>query len=260
MVSSLWKVFYWCSFWWFLFFYGRIAFSPYTFKVFSFMFFLMIFHGNQSKTVPCIILFSSKRRHFGFCYLWNSPPLVGIFYVLLLCEQWGADRDDSAGGGEHGGRAHSWRGQTGQFTCQSSAPDPDPHVFGPPGFGTISLGYGSWSRSFYHQAIIVRKILILNVLWLLLGFLSFKNYVNVPSKSNKQKKLCKKISFLLASWWSMTKIAGSGSGSTPKMSWIWNTVPIYVLDPYNLPHWIRLQDPTGSAYRIRVLNSALDRR
>ncbi len=41
--------------------------------------------------------------------------------------------------------------------------------------------------------------------------LSLKNEVNVPSKSNKQKKLCFKISFLLASWRSMTKIAGSGS-------------------------------------------------
>jgi hypothetical protein len=30
-------------------------------------------------------------------------------------------------------------------------------------------------------------------------FLSLKNDVNVASKSNKQKKLCKKISFLLAS-------------------------------------------------------------
>ncbi len=45
----------------------------------------------------------------------------------------------------------------------------------------------------------------------LFDFLSLKNDVNVPSKSNKQKKLCKKISFLLASWRSMTKIAGSGS-------------------------------------------------
>ena len=42
-------------------------------------------------------------------------------------------------------------------------------------------------------------------------FLSLKNDVNVATKSNEQKKLCKKISFLLASWRSMTKIAGSGS-------------------------------------------------
>ncbi len=47
----------------------------------------------------------------------------------------------------------------------------------------------------------------------LFDFLSLKNNVSVPSKSNKQKKLCKKISFLLASWRSMTKISGYGSGS-----------------------------------------------
>jgi hypothetical protein len=72
-------------------------------------------------------------------------------------------------------------------------------------------------------------------------FLSLNIYVNVPSKSNKQKKLSKKLFFLLASRRSMTKIAGSGSrnrvkdpdplvrGMYPririhtKMSWIRNT-------------------------------------
>ena len=34
---------------------------------------------------------------------------------------------------------------------------PDPRVFGPPGSGSISQRYGSGSRSFYHQAKIVRK-------------------------------------------------------------------------------------------------------
>jgi hypothetical protein len=34
-------------------------------------------------------------------------------------------------------------------------PDPDPHVFGPPRSGYISQRYGS--RSFYHQAKILRK-------------------------------------------------------------------------------------------------------
>jgi hypothetical protein len=36
---------------------------------------------------------------------------------------------------------------------------------------------------------IVRKTLIPTVLLLLYDFLSLKNYVNVPSKSNKEKKL-----------------------------------------------------------------------
>ncbi len=43
-------------------------------------------------------------------------------------------------------------------------------------------------------------------------FLSLKNVVNVFSNSNKQKNFFK-ISFLLVSWRSMTKIAGSGSES-----------------------------------------------
>ncbi len=94
---------------------------------------------------------------------------------------------------------------------ESSVSDPNPHDFGPPGFrsGSTSQRYGSGSGSFYHRATILRT-----VLWLLLDFLSLKNYryINVPSKSNKQKNFFK-ISFLLASWRIMTKIAGSGSES-----------------------------------------------
>ncbi len=60
-------------------------------------------------------------------------------------------------------------------------PDPsDPYVFGPPG------------GSFYQQAKIVGKPLILNVLRLLFDFSSLKSYVNVPSKGNKQKNCFKK--------------------------------------------------------------------
>ncbi len=70
---------------------------------------------------------------------------------------------------------------------KTSVPDPDPQVYGPPGSGSISQRYGSGSGSFYHQAKIVWKTLIPTVLWLLLDFLSLKNYVNVPSKSNKQR-------------------------------------------------------------------------
>ncbi len=58
------------------------------------------------------------------------------------------------------------------------------------------------------------------VLWLHFDFFSFKNDVNVPSNSNKQKILLKKISFLLTSWRSMTKIAGSGSGFISQETWI----------------------------------------
>jgi hypothetical protein len=59
----------------------------------------------------------------------------------------------------------------------TSVEDPDPYVFGPPGFvsGCVSHKYGSGSgsssRSFHHQAKIVRKILISSVLSLLCEFL-----------------------------------------------------------------------------------------
>ncbi len=72
-------------------------------------------------------------------------------------------------------------------------PDPDPHVFGPPGSGSTSQRYGSGSGSFYHHAKIVRKNLIevdSYYFVTLFDFLSLKNDVNVPSKRNKQKKLC----------------------------------------------------------------------
>jgi hypothetical protein len=53
--------------------------------------------------------------------------------------------------------------------------------------------------------------LIPNFLWLL-WLLSLKNDVDEPSKRKKQKNIRKK-QFFLASWRSMTKIAGSGAGS-----------------------------------------------
>ncbi len=94
-----------------------------------------------------------------------------------------------------------WVKTSGIGRCaMPSVADPDPHVFEPPGSG-----------SFYHHAKMVRKTLIPTILWLFLTVYLCKNDVNVASKSNKQKKLCLKISFLLASWRPMTKIAGSGS-------------------------------------------------
>jgi hypothetical protein len=85
-------------------------------------------------------------------------------------------------------------------------PDPpDPRVFGPPGSGSTSQRYGSGSvscsgsGSFYHHAKNSKKNLDSSYFVTLFEFLSSKNDVNVASKSHKQKKLCKKISFLLAS-------------------------------------------------------------
>ncbi len=81
---------------------------------------------------------------------------------------------------------------------------PDPHVCGPAGSGSISQRYGSGSGSgsFYNKAKIVRKTLIPTVSWLLLDFLSLKNYVNVTSKStvpNKQKNFFSK-NWVLFCW------------------------------------------------------------
>ncbi len=79
-----------------------------------------------------------------------------------------------------------------QYTEGSVAdPVPDPYVFGTSGYWSVSQKYGS--GSFYHQAKIVRKTLIPNVLWLFSDFLSLKNDVCEPSKSNKQKNLEKLV-------------------------------------------------------------------
>ncbi len=73
----------------------------------------------------------------------------------------------------------------------------------------------------------------------------FTNDVNVPAKSEKQKNLFIKIIFLLASWRSMTKIGGSGSGPTPKChgsapltssqsndNWVWQKVDFWETPRY----------------------------
>jgi hypothetical protein len=58
-----------------------------------------------------------------------------------------------------------------------------------------------------HQAKIVRKTLIPTVLWLLYNFLSLKNYVNLASKSNKQKSIFSSVLKVTE------EIAGSGAES-----------------------------------------------
>ncbi len=119
-------------------------------------------------------------------------------------------------------------------------PDPsDPYVFGPPGSwsGSISQRYGSESGSFYHQAKVVRKILIPTALWLLFDFLSLKNDVNVPSKTNKYPEgQWRKSDPLVIGKISRIKIR---IRIHTKMSWIRNTgthtlsnyIPIRGVDP-----------------------------
>jgi hypothetical protein len=69
-------------------------------------------------------------------------------------------------------------------------PDPDPSLF-------VRIRIRIWILTSSSKK--SKKILISTVLFLLYDFLSFKNYVNVPSKSNKQRILEKNL-FLLASW------------------------------------------------------------
>ncbi len=85
-------------------------------------------------------------------------------------------------------------------TQKVSVADPDPSVSGPPGSGSVSRRYGSWS--FYHQAKIVRKTLISTVLWYLYDFYLWKWCRKLKRKKN-----------LLPPRRSLTKITGSGVGS-----------------------------------------------
>ncbi len=101
-----------------------------------------------------------------------------------------------------------------QVVANKSIHQKNPYDLGLLGSGSVSQKYAS--GSFFHLAKIVRKTLIPTVLWLLFDFLSLKNDVNIPSKSISRKTRIK-ISFLLASWMPVTKIAGAGSGSVPKI-------------------------------------------
>jgi hypothetical protein len=101
----------------------------------------------------------------------------------------------------------------------------DPYVFGPPGSrsGSIIQRYGSALLSSYKNS---KKNLDSYCFVILFDFLSLKNDVNLPSKSNKNFFV--KIKFFVGILkvndensririhQSETWIRGSGSGSTPK--------------------------------------------
>jgi hypothetical protein len=148
--------------------------------------------------------------------------------------------------------------------------DPDPLVRDM----QYASGSGSVSGSFYHHAKIVRKTLIPTVLWLLWDFLSVKNNINVPSKSNKQQNFFLKLVFVadlkvndeksrIRIHSSEAWIRASGSGSTPKCHGSGTLLRRYVFWPityfkYIFPIKIQLSmtlksdqdpspDPHGSA-------------
>jgi hypothetical protein len=104
------------------------------------------------------------------------------------------------------------------FNVGINVPKPDPHpedpcVFGPPGSASGSVIFLYRSGSFHLWAQRWRKTLITTFLWLFYDFISLKNDINVPSKRNKNKNLANKNKFLLASWRSLPKRAGSRAGS-----------------------------------------------
>ncbi len=66
----------------------------------------------------------------------------------------------------------------------STVVDPDPYVFGPPGSASGSISHNYGSGSFHHQAKIVRKALIITVLWLLSDPDPYDPYVFRPPGSS----------------------------------------------------------------------------
>jgi hypothetical protein len=81
----------------------------------------------------------------------------------------------------------------------TSVADPYPYIFGPPGSGPLvptmyGSGSGSRPRSFYHQAKIVRKSLILLFFDFFMTYgITSKNDANVALKRKKQRNLKKKV-------------------------------------------------------------------
>ncbi len=79
-------------------------------------------------------------------------------------------------------------------------------VFGPPGSGSTSQKYGS--GSFYHAKILIKTLILLfcDSFWLFI----FEKWCKCTFEKYYAEKIVLKISFLLASWRSVTKLAGSG--------------------------------------------------
>ncbi len=121
--------------------------------------------------------------------IWEAPKTYGPYgsgSTTLVKAESGPKRTDEALS-----YMHNKKNQCCESGSEYGSGSVGSICFGPLGsaFGSISqrygYGYGSGngSRSFYHQAKIVRKTLIPTVLRLLYNFLSSKNYVNVPRKS-----------------------------------------------------------------------------
>ncbi len=150
---------------------------------------------------------STARSHKRICFVhflseiycrpytgWTSIVLTWLLLVLWDAGQWYSVRLNELTGGESLRANLALVKNNARVGAQvASVADPDPCVFWPPGSGSINQRYGSGSGSLYHQAKLVRKTLIPTVLWLLFDFFIFKNYLNVPSKSNKHKNFSKLV-------------------------------------------------------------------
>jgi hypothetical protein len=75
------------------------------------------------------------------------------------------------------------RGKLENSSVADPDPNPNPHDFGPPGSGSISQRYGSGSSCKNSKENLDSCYFVTPF-----DFLSLKKDVNVPSKSNKQKK------------------------------------------------------------------------
>ncbi len=168
--------------------------------------------------------------HFqAFRWLTLFPPETVVDDLTPGGDDWAADGQPGSGavGDVLGHRlAHHLPAQATQLvpctpsncrrgrTLQGSVADPNPDPYGPHGSGSINHSYSYGSGLFYHQAKIVRKTLIPTVLWL---------FYFLSSKSNKQNNFF--LLVFLASWRSMTKIAGSGSASGSNSQRHWSADP-----------------------------------
>ncbi len=98
-----------------------------------------------------------------------------------------------------------------------------------------------------------KKTLIPTILWLFLTF-SFEKWCKCTFKKYKQKKLCEKTSFLLASWRSMTKIAGSGGSESGSISQRHGSPdpdpPQNVMDPQN---WCKVNWRSAEFLKVCLL-------
>jgi hypothetical protein len=92
-------------------------------------------------------------------------------------------------------------GSAPRVGSKTSVADPDPYVFGSPGSGSVSMRYRyrytdpDWIRILLSSSKNSKKNLDSYCFVTSFDFLSLKHYVNLPSKSNKQKNFLNKLVF-----------------------------------------------------------------